>query len=308
MDSPLARVILAVLSGYVIILLLMAAYNWIKAEYPQPPEKIKNTAVVGHAFYHAQAEAAVKRYFQLAPSTRETITENLATHLLSMDQWLKELDHAAYQVICLGELHEEATRAFLSQTFFTGFSIDTLMLEATPETLNGIRRRLKAGRQYFPLLGADGLAILRAAEARNPSISICGIEETDRQAKRQPGQSGTRDRAIAANFWRAFIPGKRHVILFGALHCTNEENWLFHNLHSQADVSLKEGMLNACVVGEHQDGVLEAFVFFLDEIGLAPTTFVIADTQALHPWIYKAFQELDRHIMKKYAALIVFRS
>ena len=308
MDSPLARVILAVLSGYVIILLLMTAYNWIKIEYPQPPEVVGNTAGVRHAFHHAQAEAAVKRYFQLTPSTRNTIKENLATHLRSMDQWLRELDHAAYQVICLGELHEEATRTFLAETFFTGFSIDTLMLEAKPEVLNGIRRRMNAGRRYFPLLGADGLAIWRATEARNPSIRICGIEETDRQAKRQPGRSGTRDRAIAANFWRAFIPGERHVILFGALHCANEKNWLFHNLRSKAGAIPEEGLLNACVLGEHQNGVVEAFVFFLDAIGIAPKTFVIADTQALHPWIYKAFQELDHNIMRKYDALIVFKS
>jgi hypothetical protein len=308
MDSPLARVILTVLSGYVIILFLMTAYNWIKTEYPQPPERVEKSAGVRHAFYHAQAEAAVQRYFQLAPSTRKTIQENLATHLRSMDQWLRELDHAAYQVICLGELHEEATRAFLAQTFFTGFSIDTLMLEATPETLNGIRRRMNAGRRYFPLLGADSLAILRAAEARNPSIRICGIEETDRQAKRQPGQSGTRDRAIAANFWRAFIPGKRHVILFGALHCASEKNWLFHNLRSQAGAIPEADMLNACVLGEHQNGVLEAFVFFLDAIGLAPTTFVIADKQAMHPWVYTVFPQLEHNIMKKYGALIVFRS
>jgi hypothetical protein len=182
------------------------------------------------------------------------------------------------------------------------------MLEATPETLNGIRRRLNAGRRYFPLLGADGLAVMRAAAARNPTIRICGIEETERQERGHPGQSGTRDRAIAANFWRAFIPGKRHVILFGALHCADEENWLFHNLRSQADAALKKGMLNACVLGEHQNGLLEAFVFFLDAIGLAPTTFVIADKQTMHPWIYRVFPELDRNVMEKYGALIVFRS
>lgn len=308
MDSPLARVILAVLSGYVFILLLMTAYDWIKTEYPQPPAKVEDTAGVRHAFYHAQAEATVKRYFQLAPPKREAIKENLATQLRSMDQWLNAIDHAAYQVICLGELHEEATRTFLSRSFFAEFSIDTLMLEATAETLKGIRKRLNSGRSYFPLLGADSLAIMRAAEVRNPQIRICGIEETERQAKREPGQSASRDRAIAANFWRAFIPGERHVILFGALHCTNEKNWLFRNLRSQADASLKKGMLNVCVVGEHQNGMLEAFVFFLDEIGLAPTTFVIDATHTLHPWIYKVFQELDHKIMRKYAALIVFRS
>jgi hypothetical protein len=308
MHSPLARVILAILSGYVLILLLMTAYNWIKTEYPQPPAKVENTEGVRHAYYHARAEATVKRFFQLAPPNREAIAENLATRMRSLEQWLNEVDHSPYQVICLGELHEEATRAFLAQAFFAGYSIDTLMLETTAETLNRIRRRLNAGRPYFPLLGADGLGIMRAAEARNPSIRICGIEETAQQEKRQSGQSGARDRAIAANFWRAFIPGERHVILFGALHCANDENWLFHNLCSQADAFLKESMLNVCVVGEHQNGMLEAFVFFLDEIGLAPKTFIIADTHALHPWIYKAFQDLNNNIMRKYAALIVFRS
>jgi len=75
MDSPLARVILAVLSGYVIILLLMTAYEWIKAEYPQPPARVEDSGGIRHAFYHARAESAVKRYFQPAPSKREAITE-----------------------------------------------------------------------------------------------------------------------------------------------------------------------------------------------------------------------------------------
>ena len=46
MHSPLARVILAIRSEYVIILLLMTTYNWIKTDFQQPPAKVENTAGV----------------------------------------------------------------------------------------------------------------------------------------------------------------------------------------------------------------------------------------------------------------------
>ncbi len=39
MDSPLARVILAILGGYLIILLLLSVYDWISLEYPIRPNR-----------------------------------------------------------------------------------------------------------------------------------------------------------------------------------------------------------------------------------------------------------------------------
>jgi hypothetical protein len=53
---------------------------------------------------------------------------------------------------------------------------------------------------------------------------------------------------------------------------------------------------------------LEAFVFFLDEIGIEKKNFVIADTNTLHPLIYELFQKLNRQILEKYCALVVFRN
>jgi hypothetical protein len=165
---------------------------------------------------------------------------------------------------------------------------------------------MDAGRDYFPLLDADIMNILRTVKDRNPAIKIWGIEETDEQQKKQRGHSNSRDQSIAHNFWDRFQPGRRHIILFGALHCTNESNWLFKNLCSQAPLPLKERMLNVQVLGEHQNGPLEAFVYFLDEIGIEKKTFVIPDTSALHPHIYELFQLVNRQ-MKKYCSLIVFR-
>jgi hypothetical protein len=150
--------------------------------------------------------------------------------------------------------------------------------------------------------------LLRAAKNRNPEVKIWGIEETEKQEKKRRGYLNPRDRAIAHNFWDKFQPGERHIILFGALHCANESNWLFNNLCSQASPPLKERMLNVRVLGDRQNGPLEAFVYFLDEIGIKKKQFVISDTQSLHPRIYELFQTLDRQTLRKYRSLVVFRS
>jgi hypothetical protein len=99
----------------------------------------------------------------------------------------------------------------------------------------------------------------------------------------------------------------RHLILFGAIHCTNEPHWLFEYLHGQAALPLKKRMLNAWVLGEHQNGPLEAFLFFLDMIGIQKKNFVIPDTNGLHPRIYELFQLMTNQILEKYCTLIVFR-
>ena len=224
-----------------------------------------------------------------------------------MEQWLTHLAQSDYQIICIGELHEESTRNFLAEEFFAKFSTDVLLLEVTPKDLKRLTKRMDAGRDYFPLLDADIMNILRTVKDRNPAIKIWGIEETDEQQKDKRGHSNSRDQSIAHNFWDRFQPGRRHIILFGALHCTNESNWLFKHLSNHAPLSLKEQMLNVQVLGEHQNGPLEAFVYFLDEIGIEKRNFVIPDTSALHPHIYELFQLLKLQTLEKYCSLIVFR-
>jgi hypothetical protein len=307
MDSPLARMILIVLGGYFIILFSLIAYEWIREEYPRPPTKPPSTERFQHRFYHKQAVDALQRFTRLPKPERDAIKESLESSLISMEQWLTHLGQSDYQVICIGEFHKESTRNFLAEEFFAKISVDVLMLEVTPKELNRLIKRVNAGRIYFPLLDADIMNILRTVRARNPDIKICGIEETDKQQKKQFGHARSRDQSIARNFWNRFQPGMRHIILFGALHCMNEPNWLFKYLCGQAPLSLKERMLNAQVLGEHQNGPLEAFVFFLDEIGIEKKNFVIPDTSALHPLIYELFQLLNRQILEKFCTLIVFR-
>ena len=307
MKSPLARVILAALGGYLIILLFLSVYDWIVAEYPKRPTKPPRPERIQHPFYHEEVANTLRRFFRLPKREKAAIKENLESSLISMEQWLTHLDQSDYQIMCMGELHEESTRNFLAEEFFAKFSTDVLLLEATPEHLKRLIKRMNAGRDYFPLLGADIMRVLRTVRDRNPAIRIEGIEETDKQQKGQGGYSNSRDQSIAHNFWDRFEPEKLHIILFGALHCTNEPNWLYEHLYSQASLPLKERMLNVRVLGEHQNGPVEAFVYFLDEIGINKKDFVIPNTNSLHPRIYELFQLLNRQTLEKYRSLIVFR-
>jgi hypothetical protein len=307
MDSPLARVILTILGGYIIILLFLSVYDWIIEEYPRRPTKPPSSERIQYPFYHEEVVKALQRFSRLPKPEKAAIKENLETSLVSMEQWLAHLGQSDYKIMCMGELHEESTRNFLAEEFFAKFSTDVLLIETTPKNLNRLIKRMNAGRDYFPLLGADIMKILRTAKDMNPAIKIWGIEETDEQQKGDHGHSNSRDQSIAHNFWVRFQPGRLHIILFGALHCTNEPNWLFKHLCSQASLPVKERMLNVQVLGEHQNGPLEAFVYFLDEIGIKKKHFVIPDTNSLHPRIYELFQSLNLQILEKYRALIVFR-
>ena len=307
MDSPLARVILASLGGCLIILLFLSVYDWIVEEYPRRPTKPPSSERIQHPFYHEEVAKALQRFSRLPKNEKAAIKQNLESNLVSMEQWLTHLGQLDYQIMCIGELHEESTRNFLAEEFFAKFSTDALLLEATPKDLKRLINRMDAGRDYFPLLDADIMKILRSVKNRNPAIKIWGIEETDEQQKGRHGHSISRDQSIAHNFWDRFQPGRFHIILFGALHCTNEPNWLFKQLSNHASLPLKERMLNVRVLGEHQNGPVEAFVYFLDEIGIEKKHFVITNTNSLHPRIYELFQMLNQETLEKYRSLIVFR-
>jgi len=303
MDSPLARVILAIFCGYLIILLFLSIYDWIVEEYPRRPAKSSSSERIQHPFYHEKAAKALQQFSRLPEPEKAAIKNNLKSNLVSMEQWLAQLGQSDYQIICMGELHEESTRNFLAEKFFAKFSTDVLLLETTPKNLKRLTNRMDAGRDYFPLLNADIMKILRTVKDRNPNIKIWGIEETEEQEK----DSNSRDQSIAHNFWERFQTGRLHVILFGALHCTNQPNWLFKSLCDQAPLHLKEHMVNVRVLEEHQNGPVEAFVYFLDKIGIEKKDFVIPNTNSLHPRIYELLQMLNQETLEKYRSLIVFR-
>jgi hypothetical protein len=296
------------LGGYLFILICLSVYDWVLEEYPRRPTDPMKSERIQHQLHHQEAIKALQLYSRLPMHEKTAIKESLQSNLIPIKHWLTHLGQSNFQIICLGELHKESTRSFLSKEVFSNSSVDILLLETTPKKLKRLIKRMESGRNYFPLLDADIIDILYTVRDRNPDVKIYGIEETDTQAKQQHGGPNSRDQSIAQNFWAIFEPGLRHIILFGMLHCTSESNWLFHNIHNQASPALKDEMLNVCVMGEHQNGPVEAFVYFMDEIGIEKRDFVIPDTRALPDHIYEWFPLLNSQTLGKYRSLIVFRA
>jgi hypothetical protein len=310
MDSLLVRTILATLCGFLLILLILLSFDWYKEEFPKPRSNASGKDRVHQAMVRKEAADALDRFSRLPGSEREKMLQRLGSIILPLEEWLSRLGRSDCEILCLGEFHEESTRQFLAEAFFDRFRTDVLLLEATPEALTRLLKKMEAGRRYFPLLGADMLNVLRAVQNRNPEIRIYGIEETADQEKENKGMDGSRDRSLAQNFWVHFQPGRCHVILIGSLHCTGEPNWLFGRLLREAPPALRQRMMNVQVVGENQSGPLQAFLFFLDRLGIATeeSALVFADTGNFPLPLRRWFPALNRQSLERYPTLIVFRS
>lgn len=290
--------------------LLVAVLSYREWRAPEPVTPLSETrsssARVQHPVFHPIAQRALVRYRALPEPQRQSVKRNLRQALQPLDRWLANLEAADPRVICVGERHRPATRRFLARELFARLPVDVLMLEATRAQTRRLSERTLAGDELVGLLGADAAELLRSALGRNPRLALAGIEESRRQADLRGGQ-GNRDRSIAVNFWNHYRSGARHAILFGALHCSNLPHRLFGRLRADAPPALHRRMVNLQVLGQHQDGPLEAFVYFLDELGLAPGHFAVADTGALHPLVYRWFSLLNQQVLSEFATLVVFR-
>lgn len=308
MKSPLTWVIITTLGGYLIVMLALFVYEWIEETFPSPQTKPVVEGRIQHPFYNARAVSTVNWFLELPESEKNRLMNQIQSSMLPLDTWINQLEKSDYQIICLGELHQETTRRIIAEKLFVKMELDVLMLESTPEHLNFLLEKADSDRSYYPLLGADILAVLRTVIEKNPKVHIRGIEGTDTQKGNPNTFSGTRDQTIAKNFRNVFQSGKRHVILFGRLHCAKESNWLFQNIHEQSSAGLQEKMLSISVMGEHQYGPLEAFIYFLDEIGLGRKLFVMIHLEELSRLFSEHFPTLTESIFMKYNAIIVFRS
>ena len=86
MNSPLARVILALFGGYFIILLFLSVYDWIEEEYPRRPTKPPSSELIHYPFYHQEVANALKRFYRLPESEKAVIKKSLESSLISMEQ------------------------------------------------------------------------------------------------------------------------------------------------------------------------------------------------------------------------------
>ena len=84
MDSPLARVILALLGGYLIILLFLTVYDWMIEEYPRRPTKPPSTERIQHPVHHEDAVKALQLFSRLPKPEKAAIKKRLKSNFNSM--------------------------------------------------------------------------------------------------------------------------------------------------------------------------------------------------------------------------------
>lgn len=292
------------------MLILWAAFyalDWWQHNHAPADVAVGATHGLRHPTYRALTKNALVELHAMPEDGRNALIEALRVGLLPFNRWLTALDASDIEVLCLGENHSQATRRFLADAFLSRIALDSLMLEATPALMHDIDERIQAGRDYVPLLGADISALLRAATRRNPRLAVWGIDETSAQAQdRERTRIGSRDHAMGINFWARYSPGKRQAVLLGALHCTDQQGWAYARIRMLAPPAVARKMRNIRVIGAHQDGVVEAFVGFLDEIGVDEMSFVIADPASL-PVPVKRWFNLFGGAVGAYHTIVVYR-
>jgi hypothetical protein len=100
MDSPLARVILATLGGYLLILLFLSFYDWVLEEYPRRPTVPMKSARIQHQLHHQEAVKALQLFSRLPKPEQTAIKESLKSNLISIKLWLTRLRQSTYQILC----------------------------------------------------------------------------------------------------------------------------------------------------------------------------------------------------------------
>jgi hypothetical protein len=283
-------------------------YEWARDNFVPPPSsrEIPKGARVQHPEFDHLREIAVRGFAEIPQAERQRLRANLASSITSIDTWLESLTREPPQLICIGERHDDATRAFLARRFFAHYPADALMLEMRGENLAILLRLMDAGSPRLSVLDADIAGIIRAAKQANPAVVVHGIEESREQVlARFETRAGSREESIVENFRARFRQGRRHAVLYGALHCADDSQWFIHRIRQPGNGIRVDQTLSVNVINAHESGGIEAFVNFLEDNGLPSPPFVIPRTAALDAEFSSWFPTLMRNF-QHYDAAIVF--
>jgi len=283
--------------------------EWARMNFvPSPtPIQVPADAFVQHPGYEAVTSKAVEAFDAMPAGRQQELLGNLRENLARLDVALASLDQSRLTILCIGESHLDSTRRFVAGILLPRLTIDVLLLEASNDTLPGIMTKVKEGQGQVPLLGADIAAVIRSAREANSAVVIAGIDESESQkAQRVHRKQGSRDLSIAGNLRSQIRTGKRHLVLFGALHCADQPNWMYRRIRLGEHRVRREEITNINVIGEHQDGTVEAFLAFIDSVGVGRRNFLIADTGSLDRLIFTWFPGLTRSFLR-FDAVIVFQ-
>ena len=303
------RATLIAVSVVVLLGLAWIATDWARLNFVPSPVPIEAPvdAIIQHLGYEAMATRAIGAFAAMPESRRRELVQNLRVNLGALDAELARLRTSRLTILCIGERHMEATRRFLAEVALPALALDVLLLEISSDAFPETMARIDAGLPRVLLLDEDIAAVVRSVRRSNPNVVIAGIDESDSQkSQRIHRKTGSRDISIAGNLRSHVRRGKRHAVLFGALHCADQPNWMYRRIRLGEHRVNREEIRNINVIGEHQDGPLEAFLTFIHAIGVERRSFLIADTGALDRLMYTWFPALTG-IFLRFDSVIVFQ-
>lgn len=299
------------LYGCILVILgifLAMGYDWARENFvpsPVPPARPKQGNVRYPEIDYLRKNA-IRELGEIPAVERQQIRDNVSASMTGLDPWLEKLLQSPPELICVGERHDDVTREFLARHFFPRYPLDALMLEISHGDLAILARLVDSGSSRLSLLEADVAEIIRAARSANSDVAIHGIEETrDQMIARFETRSGSREQSIVENFRARFQRGKRHAVLYGALHCTDGPSWFYGSVIASDNEAPPIKALSVNVVNAHESGETEAFVNFLRALDLPEPPFVVPHTAMLHSEVYAWFPQLSR-TFRQYDAVIVF--
>ena len=291
----------------------ISVYQWYQKQYPTRPETLINTQPIQHPNYHPLAQSALVKFQNLTPEKKSRLIDNLQSNILPLNSWLNTLNQNDNLLLCLGESHREITRQFIAEQIFKQFKFDALYLETNQRRFKEIQRRLKSSTQYFPMLEADILQLLRSAEQNNPLIKTYAIDvdreegENGKKLGAQQSIKTPREDQIVSNFKRTYTAQGRSAILFGALHCSASPTWFYGKLLNKLQINKPLTQINTRIFSEHEDGPIEAFIYFVDQILPSTEHFVINDTKAFAKSIDEWFPLTQKVTFKPFESIIFYR-
>ncbi len=159
------------------------------------------------------------------------IQESVKAASLPLSQWIESLNQKPYDLLCLGETHEDFFREFYGPVI-QGLQFNKLAIETTSEEWSHIQQTWKSTQQA-KLINANFVPILQSLQSKTPQVTVLPVEATQQQDLQETkytietGKSHlSRDGFIAQNIQQSMLAGEKTVALYGRHHCSKNNTGL----------------------------------------------------------------------------------
>lgn len=219
------------------------------------------------------ARRAVHEFRALPDDKQQELRDQLIASMSSIDEWARE--HASrVSLLCLGERHEDAIRAFIADQLMPRLDYQVLMLETSQAQLRTMLHQFNKGRPVR-LLDASLNAILSSAKALKPPAQIIAIDEYQAVATGSARPLGGREDSLVARIRQQWHPAQQYMVLFGALHCRAEPGWMLYRIAHEDERIRRAGIMGAVVLARYREASAQVLMYMLEEIGLGREIVVI---------------------------------